>query len=254
MHTKQDGCDDLNVDDNCDDDDDIDIVLDVEIASDEKYEDETLPSPSSEISSDISQLCHNKWKSSFRKFKLVRYFVPLLALVVGVLLSTLWSKSWSSLVVGSRGKAKEDGHFPINNSTSAEKRPQTDSKNSPKSSLSHSTSPFFENVLEWKKKPSNDTEPYSYYVNDKNNSSNPVDTYYIGSIEFCSDPSKELYGYGPVGNCVPGSAAPLIRMQPKRYVMNECSSSICLRKTNSQFSFITRFVMHTVSHNLDSTF
>lgn len=73
------------------------------------------------------------------------------------------------------------------------------------------TSLFFEHVLEWIEIPL--SEAPSNFDDNGNNESN----HYRASIEFCSDPGKGLYGYGPVGNCVPGKPAPLIRIKPKQF-------------------------------------
>jgi FtsP/CotA-like multicopper oxidase with cupredoxin domain len=37
-----------------------------------------------------------------------------------------------------------------------------------------------------------------------------------GVLEFCSDGNK-TYGYGVLGDCVPGQPSPLIRMKPKHH-------------------------------------
>lgn len=83
-------------------------------------------------------------------------------------------------------------------------------------------SPFFEHVLEWKEVPLSDflfdaNSTRSTRNSEELNDNAQISNHYKASIEFCSDPSKNLYGYGPVGNCVPGRPAPLIRMQPKRF-------------------------------------
>ena len=72
------------------------------------------------------------------------------------------------------------------------------------------TSPFFEHVLEWTEVPLEEA-PSDY--DGRPGSSN----HYRAAIEFCSDPKKDLFGYGPVGNCVPGGPAPLIRIKPKEF-------------------------------------
>ena len=108
----------------------------------------------------------------------------------------------------------------INNNRS--KGPNSSSITGPEGSPRLAAS-FFEHVLEWKEVPLSDflfdanstrsTRNSEEELNDNAQTSN----YYKASIEFCSNPSKNLYGDGPVGNCVPGRPAPLIRMQPKRF-------------------------------------
>jgi len=71
------------------------------------------------------------------------------------------------------------------------------------------TSLFFQDVLEWIEIPLSEAPTIYDHPGNSN--------HYKASIEFCSDPSKDLYGYGPVGNCVPGEQAPLIRIQPKHF-------------------------------------
>ncbi len=75
----------------------------------------------------------------------------------------------------------------------------------------HTSSLFFEHVLEWIEIPLADA-PSNFDDNYDANSN-----HYRASIEFCSDPGKGSYGYGPVGNCVPGRPAPLIRIKPKHF-------------------------------------
>ncbi|VEU44449.1 unnamed protein product [Pseudo-nitzschia multistriata] len=75
-------------------------------------------------------------------------------------------------------------------------------------------SPFFEHVLEWKQL---DMADSSQDEDDDDGSSKRSSNHYHASIEFCSDPKRGLYAYGPVGNCVPGTPAPLIKMKPKHF-------------------------------------
>ena len=204
---------------------DIDIGLDVEIASDEKYDDETLSSSTSEISSGAAPLFIRNLRGCCGSRSIIRCFPPLLALVIGALLSLAWFLSPSSLSTISDESSKEADYFPTTNSTSVETTSKPDSKSIETTShpqLSLSRSPFFENVLEWKQIPATESLSNSYDINGTSST-----THFKASIEFCSDPSKELYGYGPVGNCVPGRAAPLIRMQPKRYVRCIWLCSVC---------------------------
>mmetsp|Transcript_23732 Transcript_23732/g.51889 ORF Transcript_23732/g.51889 Transcript_23732/m.51889 type:complete len:657 (-) Transcript_23732:2329-4299(-) len=77
---------------------------------------------------------------------------------------------------------------------------------------------FFEHVLEWKQLDMADTSEDEGDSDDySSSSSNKMSNHFKAAIEFCSDPERELYAYGPVGNCVPGKAAPLIKMKPKHF-------------------------------------
>jgi len=94
-----------------------------------------------------------------------------------------------------------------------------------------SHSPFFEHVLEWKEIPLDEAPTdYDHNYNNTGSTSNVGSNHYRASIEFCSDPDTNSYGYGPVGECVPGKAAPLIRIQPKRCVraFRHCEFSVLL--------------------------
>ncbi len=123
----------------------------------------------------------------------IRCFSPiLLVLTIVAFLSLAWP-----LVNNNRPEGL-DTHSSSSN-TSAEVLPR-------------SASSFFEHELEWKEVP-----PSSTRNSEGLNENSPTSNQCKASIEFCSDPSKNLYGYGPVGNCVPGRPAPLIRMQPKRF-------------------------------------
>ena len=109
---------------------------------------------------------------------------------------------------------------------------ETDSIEPPPESFD-TESPFFEHVLQWKEVPlahvlsdfdsNNNSNSGTTNTTTANDSATATDrvasNHYKASIEFCSDPDTALYGYGPVGKCVPGRAAPLIRMTPKRYGM-----------------------------------
>ena len=78
-------------------------------------------------------------------------------------------------------------------------------------------SPFFEHVLEWREMPLIEApSDYDHNYNNSGTTDPATSNHYKASIEFCSDPDNETFGYGPVGNCVPGRAAPLIRIKPKR--------------------------------------
>jgi hypothetical protein len=101
-------------------------------------------------------------------------------------------------------------------------------------------SPFFEHVLEWREMPL--TEAPSDYDHNYNNSGTTdpaTSNHYKASIEFCSDPDKGIFGYGPVGNCVPGRAAPLIRINPKRCVALRTRRSHAKSNFTSHFSSLT---------------
>ncbi len=216
----------------------LDLDLDVEIASDEKYEDETISSCTSEISPGAAPHFIQTFRGCYGNRSVIRCFPLLLTLVIGALLSLAWSLSPSTLSTTSDGNSREADYFPTTNSTSVETTSQPDSKSIPTTSHpqpSHSHSPFFENVLEWKQIPAIEALPKSYEINGTSST-----THFKASIEFCSDPGNELYGYGPVGNCVPGRAAPLIRMQPKRYVRCILLCSVCysLKHRIQSFCFI----------------
>jgi hypothetical protein len=75
------------------------------------------------------------------------------------------------------------------------------------------SSPFFEHVLEWKEVSASDYAS-NHTESDESGGSGH---HYAAAIEFCSDPDTNSYGYGPVGGCVPGGPAPLIRMRPKTF-------------------------------------
>ena len=78
-------------------------------------------------------------------------------------------------------------------------------------------SPFFEHVLKWREMPLIEApSDYDHNYNNSGTTDPATSNHYKASIEFCSDPDNETFGYGPVGNCVPGRAAPLIRIKPKR--------------------------------------
>lgn len=148
------------------------------------------------------QYCHIRWgsqypaPSSMLRKAVVKIVLPLLALWCGllpILLSIPPANSSISIVSGS-GSSKAN---PLLRTSSSNlySEPQT--------------SPFFEHVLEWFEIPL-DEVPTVY---DHPGNSN----HYRGSIEFCSDPSTNLFGYGPVGKCVPGKPAPVIRIKPKHF-------------------------------------
>jgi len=40
--------------------------------------------------------------------------------------------------------------------------------------------------------------------------------HFVGVLEFCSNEDDNTFGYGLAGECIPGQAAPIIRMQPKK--------------------------------------
>jgi hypothetical protein len=78
-------------------------------------------------------------------------------------------------------------------------------------------SPFFEHVLKWREMPLIEApSDYDHNYNNSGTTDPATSNHYKASIEFCSDPDNETFGYGPLGNCVPGRAAPLIRIKPKR--------------------------------------
>lgn len=150
----------------------------------------------------------------------IRLFLPLLFLAFG----------YGALVASSRGNNGDRWDFgwtysaltptaSISNTTGtiATAAPKIE----PTAPITTGGSPFFESVLEWNEVPL--AESPSHYDYDSNNNRSgttegaTTSNHYRASIEFCSDPDRGLYGYGPVGNCVPGKAAPLIRMKPKRF-------------------------------------
>ena len=146
------------------------------------------------------QYCHIRWgsqypaPSSMLRKAVVKIVLPLLALWCGllpILLSIPPANSSINIVSGS-SKASS---LLRTGSSNLFSEPQT--------------SPFFEHVLEWFEIPL-DEVPTVY---DHPGNSN----HYRGSIEFCSDPSTNLFGYGPVGKCVPGKPAPVIRIKPKHF-------------------------------------
>jgi len=70
----------------------------------------------------------------------------------------------------------------------------------------HEHSPFFNVTLPWKQVQMSDSL-----------SSNSMNNHYKAVIEFCSDPKQDLYGYGLLGECIPGQTTVLIRMKPKQF-------------------------------------
>jgi hypothetical protein len=186
---------DVNVNNDGDNDTDIEITN-----SNDKFEDESVLS-----STDVPfGANHKKHKGVVRCFVL-----PFLALAL------------LSLVVSQYLRGSSTGAM-IPNATTAD---EGETESSPQPFAANS--PFFEHVLEWREVPLADV--LSDYDSDNNsgaanatvtvNADPAASNHYKASIEFCSNPDKDLYGYGPVGNCVPGRAAPLIRMTPKRYVL-----------------------------------
>ena len=178
-----------------------------DVDMDGTYEDETLTPSTAEVPFGAMPFNSSSSSRSCGSDKAIRYFTPLLTLVVGALLSWAWSLSPSSSSATISGNSYDS--LTATNFTSTERTPTV-----PQPQITI-TSPFFEHVLEWKEVPSlsNDNN-----TSTSNSNSGAITSYYSAAIEFCSDPNKELYGYGPVGKCVPGKAAPLIRMQPKRCV------------------------------------
>merc|ERR1712238_271340 len=75
------------------------------------------------------------------------------------------------------------------------------------------SSPFFPVVLPWKQETMADS---SEDVGDDNEPT-VMSNHYKSVLEFCSDEEKGLYGYGLLGECVPGQPSPLIRMKPKTF-------------------------------------
>jgi len=80
-------------------------------------------------------------------------------------------------------------------------------------------SPFFRVVLPWKQETMADSSEDEGDDKDTTTSSNSsrMSNHYKGVLEFCSDADKGLYGYGLLGECVPGQPSPLIRMKPKTF-------------------------------------
>jgi hypothetical protein len=70
----------------------------------------------------------------------------------------------------------------------------------------HDHSPFFNVTLPWKQVKMSDSL-----------STNSMNNHYKAVIEFCSDPKQDLYGYGLLGECIPGQTTVLIRMKPKHF-------------------------------------
>ena len=142
-----------------------------------------------------------------------KILLPLLALWYGVLMFLPSARSGTGFSFAHESSSNSSNANNNNNNKSGSPLLRTGS-----SSISVApqvpTSPFFENVLEWKEIPLAEA-PSNY---DGHSSSSSSSNHYTASIEFCSDPAKNLYGYGPVGNCVPGGhTSPLIRIQPKHF-------------------------------------
>lgn len=153
-------------------------------------------------------------KQKRRFVLLAKVVLPLLALVCGTypLLVSIPTASVTKQLAVARTTP-----IPVNSTAAA-------------AASTSSVSPFFEHVLEWKEIPLQDA-PSDYDHNYQRTVTDPTTSnHYKASIEFCSDPSKGLYGYGPVGKCVPGKPAPLIRMKPKTFyhltLYNNASSGI----------------------------
>ena len=72
----------------------------------------------------------------------------------------------------------------------------------------HEHSPFFNVTLPWKQVQMSDSHSLS---------SDSMNNHYKAVIEFCSDPTQDLYGYGLLGECIPGQTTVLIRMKPKQF-------------------------------------
>ena len=189
---------DVSIDDN---------GTDIEITnSDDEFEDEiVLSSTSTDVL--FGNNSGNKQKEHNRVDR--RFLLPLVALALALM----------TLLVSWYLRGSPTGFLIPNTTTTTTATNADETENESPPQPFTANSPFFEHVLEWREVPLADV--LSDYESDYESDSGAANAsnHYKASIEFCSDPDKGLYGYGPVGNCVPGRAAPLIRMTPKRCVI-----------------------------------
>lgn len=177
---------------------------------------ELIEDSSEALSGIVSEQCHhNSNNHSERRTGLAVFFIAIAALAsVGFLVymhqnSIAFSKSDSNTNPYETSVASLSATASMSSSISSTTT-STVGNTTTANNKHDFGSLFFEHVLQWQHMEMPDT-----FEDQQTGTKHSGSNHYHATLEFCSDPKKGLYAYGPVGNCVPGKPAPLIKMKPK---------------------------------------
>ena len=156
-------------------------------------------------SSNSSSSNNSKGRTIFTTFIVVVLLVIFGVVAVVGSSYSLFGEGETMVISASASASSTDNSVVINE---IEVEDGNNNKSDNNSNNNHEHSPFFDVTLPWKQVQMSDSHSLS---------SDSMNNHYKAVIEFCSDPTQDLYGYGLLGECIPGQTTVLIRMKPKQF-------------------------------------